>query len=315
MTADNIDILLTDTLDGKKTFHATQMVAFQRRAADTDSILDKIEIKSNKRFKIPFELNELSQVIPIDNRKPQFSKPVNTDWFKVSDATDLELMTPDVLRSRVEDMTFALARAENDEKTGWTEYNRRNIKTDVEKSAMGYMPLILNPAHELSTLYTVLKRCIAVGDATGHKHIVLTVDQALYCKLVELIWNSDVFKERIILRLGGLHIKMNFQKVIGKHMEGSGLSELWLESGVLAEGSIAKVLDGKAFAKSMRIHKLTFQAIWRLIYPQFLNFLEDEEFDKAEELRKTAAGTKEELKTFLSGAEMRITMSKFLKER
>ena len=37
ITADNIDII-PDTLDGKKSFHATQVVAFQRGAQTTDEI-------------------------------------------------------------------------------------------------------------------------------------------------------------------------------------------------------------------------------------------------------------------------------------
>ena len=42
VTADNIDIL-TDTLDGKNTFHGTQMVAFQRGCASTDNVLESIK--------------------------------------------------------------------------------------------------------------------------------------------------------------------------------------------------------------------------------------------------------------------------------
>lgn len=47
VTADNIDIL-TDTLDGKSTFHAAQMVAFQRKGADTSKILAEISLERNK---------------------------------------------------------------------------------------------------------------------------------------------------------------------------------------------------------------------------------------------------------------------------
>lgn len=52
---------------------------------------------------------------------------------------------------------------------------------DPVLTAVGYMPMILNPAHELDTLNTVLQRCLAIGDHLNHEYIVLTVDQALYC--------------------------------------------------------------------------------------------------------------------------------------
>ncbi|CAG9769081.1 unnamed protein product [Ceutorhynchus assimilis] len=50
-------------------------------------------------------------------------------------------------------------------------------------------------------------------------------------------------------------------KVIGKHMTGNSLIEMRLESGLMAGGSISKVIDGKAYGKGMRAHKITLQAI------------------------------------------------------
>jgi hypothetical protein len=64
--------------------------------------------------------------------------------------------------------------------------------------------------------------------------------------------------------MGGLHIAMNFQKAIGQHMSGCGIEELWIESGHLAEGPVQLVLQGKRYAKAMRAHKLTYQALWQI---------------------------------------------------
>ena len=73
-----------------------------------------------------------------------------------------------------------------------------------------------------------------VTEHFGQAYTVITVDQALYCKLMELKWKIPEFNKKLIVRLGGLHISMNFLKVIGKHMSGSGLYETWIESGLLA---------------------------------------------------------------------------------
>ena len=51
----------------------------------------------------------------------------------------------------------------------------------------------------------------------GQEYTVLTVDQALYYKLMDLKW--------MIPCLGGLHIAMNFLKVIGQHTKDCGLAE------------------------------------------------------------------------------------------
>ena len=62
---------------------------------------------------------------------------------------------------------------------------------------------------------------------------------------------------------------MNFLKVIGQHMESSGLAELWVESGLLGSNAASQVMSGKSYARGVRTHKLTFQAAWQLILPRF----------------------------------------------
>ena len=43
-------------------------------------------------------------------------------------------------------------------------------------------------------------------------------------------------------------------------MNSSGLVEVWVESGLLGQGTVERVLAGKAYNKAMRAHKLTFMA-------------------------------------------------------
>ena len=46
-------------------------------------------------------------------------------------------------------------------RTGWTEFNRQHSTSNPEITTVGYMPTIQAPAHEMDTLNTVVKRCIA----------------------------------------------------------------------------------------------------------------------------------------------------------
>lgn len=124
----------------------------------------------------------------------------------------------------------------------------------------------------VNTLNTVIKRGISLADKLNFEYIVFTVDQALYCKMLELRWSSEVYQKRIILRMGGLHIAMNYMRAIGQHMKDSGLAEIWIESGVLGASSVNKVFE--AYSKAMRVHKMTYQAIWRILLPRFLQYLE-----------------------------------------
>jgi len=54
----------------------------------------------------------------------------------------------------------------------------------------------------------------------------------------------------------------------------AGLRDLAVESGVIAEGSINKVLDGKQYNRGVRLHKLTYEALMRLAWASFTEWLQ-----------------------------------------
>lgn len=111
----------------------------------------------------------------------------------------------------------------------WSAFNQALSKCDPDLTTVGYMPLIQAPAHDFDTLNTVVQRCMHISEKLGKKYTVITVDQALYFKLMDLKWSVPRYKDSVFPRLGGLHIAMNFMKCIGDHMNGSGVHEIWVE--------------------------------------------------------------------------------------
>ena len=68
--------------------------------------------------------------------------------------------------------------------------------------------------------------CKHVVNALWQKYVVLTVDEAFFCKLMELKWANQQYTEFLILRHHGcLHTAMNFLKAIG-HRTSGGLDGL-----------------------------------------------------------------------------------------
>ena len=116
---------------------------------------------------------------------------------------------------------------------------------------------------------------MAISAHFNQEYTVITVDQALYPKLMELKWCSPEYQNKFFPRLGGLHISMNFLKAIGEHISGSGLKDVWVRSNVLEEGATELVLSRIAYNKGMRIHKLSSQALWCILIPQQVSFISD----------------------------------------
>ena len=98
---------------------------------------------------------------------------------------------------------------------------------------------------------------------------VVTLDEALYWKAKELQWANPETLAGVIVRLGGFHTAKNFSSIIGKHMEKSGLSDVWIYSGLYSECTAEKILAGKSWNRAIRAHKLTLEALSRLYLSSF----------------------------------------------
>ena len=179
-------------------------------------------------------------------------------------------------------------RQNEEPRSTWTSFNRKHSCINPEQSTIGYMPIIQAPAHELGTLNTIVQRVLYVTASLKQKHAVITVDQTLFPGLMELKLTVPQYRDVLIPRLGGLHISMNFLKVLGQHTADSRLADMWIESGILGPNSAEKALNGKSYAKGIRAHKLTLQAMWRLVLPQLLPYIENEDQQLTEDIVKAA---------------------------
>lgn len=261
-SADNIDIL-DETIDGKNTFHATQIAAWQR-GQESVSLLSSLKPSKRRTLEVPESMDRIEQT-EVKTSEPVFLKAIETRWFESTKSEKEELS------AQAKDMAFHILRHNGVTTSSWTGFNQKLSKGEkTEVTQVGYMPILQAPAHELDTLNAVVKRCMHVADALGQRYTVITVDQALYCKLVELKWAVKEYRDKLIVQLGGLHISMCFLATIGNHMASTGLLEAWVESGLLGPNSAEKVLNGKEYKRAMRAHKITAQALWRKLVPFLL---------------------------------------------
>ena len=96
----------------------------------------------------------------------------------------------------------------------------------------GILPILQAPGDEYDAITTVMNEFVPISNHIGQTHTVITADQPLYAKGMELIWANKVKYGNVIFRLGGLHVCFNFLKAIGQHAESAGLEDLWIESGL-----------------------------------------------------------------------------------
>ncbi|MES9880098.1 MAG: hypothetical protein ABW185_04375 [Sedimenticola sp.] len=311
-SADNIDIN-DSTLDGKNTFHATQIAAWQRGPAP-DDLLKNIEPSQRSTLSVPEAMEAILPVNILEGTAEPPPSEVKAEWFNKPDEKAMCAQ-----KAEAKDTAFMIIRHDQQKKPTWTSFNQTHSSVDPPKTTIGYMPIIQAPAHEIATLNTVVQRVIQVAAALEQKHAVLTVDQALFPGLMELKWTRPQYRDVLIPRLGGLHTSMNFLKILGQHTQDSGLADVWTESGILGPNSTDKAMSGKSYSKGVRAHKLTLQALWQLLLPQVMSYIDEQDGDLKDDIVNAAKSDEphgcDVLVTILTSADFCNHMDSFLRDK
>ena len=153
---------------------------------------------------------------------------------------------------------------------GWTGFN---IKVRegmvVMESEISYLDTLDSPATDLRTVYEVLCRGCEIRDRLQLKTVACVFDQAFYAKAAEVYWkHKEVFKG-LLLMMGGFHLLMMLMGVIGNRFGDAGLKEIAVESDIVAEGSIDKVLSGKHYNRAVRLHKITYEGMMQVLVDEY----------------------------------------------
>lgn len=146
---------------------------------------------------------------------------------------------------------------------GWTGFNTliSNTTYAAVKTTIGYLPVFdCNPT-EMSTINTLLERSIKIANHLNVDNLVLVMDQAMYSKAQQIRWQNDIFQSRLVLRLGEFHTVMAYLAVIGKRFCDAGLQDILIESGIVAQNSINRVINGHHYNRSIRAHKLLAESL------------------------------------------------------
>ena len=271
---DNIDIN-EETLSGMGTFHATQVAALRRKVEGEPAVDIQVTPKSERRLDVhvPSELHELSELC-LENKKPEpkMEGTVTEEWYdpdinKINESYKKELAW---ILSRL-----AHQQPELQKIPGWSGFNQLLSTDESQVTIVGPLPIVNAPAHEFETLWTVILRCKAMTRVRNGKYTVVTMDEGLYYKAKMLQWEKTEEFKNVIFILGGFHTQMTFTKVIGKYLESSGMSDIWAESEVFGENTAGNILKGKLWNRVLRAHKLSYEALWRVLWPLLIKWAEE----------------------------------------
>ena len=146
----------------------------------------------------------------------------------------------------------------------WAEFKRYSLSRDAQVSNIGYCQMVDGSSYDYSTIYTVLKHAQKISTAMGQADTLITIDLAIYSKAKEIQWRFPNEFPNMVVRMGGLHIALNFLSLLAKKYAYSGL-DLLIESSVYAAGSTSALMKGKSYNRGIRAHKLCLEVFFRLL--------------------------------------------------
>ena len=143
-------------------------------------------------------------------------------------------------------------------------------------SVKGYCPMLPANSVEYSTIYTVMTILQKQMERLSQENSVIRFDKNIYAKAKEIQWRRpDEFK-KLIIRMGGFHIALNFLSVIGKRYSDSGFEDILVEADLYGSNTVAKIIKGKSYDRGVRAHKLMLEALLRLKWEAFCQWAAQE---------------------------------------
>lgn len=168
-------------------------------------------------------------------------------------------------------------------------------KLNTEKFIISYLPSINDSPTKFEVIQEVLLQCKEKAEALNLNTADLVLDHAIFSKALEILLKdgNDSLRAFINLRMGGFHACCVFLAIIGKRFGDAGLKDLIIESGLLGEGYVEQVINGKHYNNAMRIHHSVAEAFTRRKIDGFTKWL-------------TSRGNINELRELLSSEELKL---------
>lgn len=222
---DNND-LTEETLSGAGTTHCTNGIVIQNPPPAVASNADPLSLNTppaipGRKKRPARSLTVVQQQLPqyISGARPEpsvMTMPIGgrTTVFAGNvmslDSDDLLWL---MLRSSDVFSRFGRASEEPQQVPGWTKFHSVMYDDIAPKqaSSIGYLPVIPAPPTEHSTILEVLNRSVALTRRFGQRHCIITGDQAIYAKALDVLLKHENDFGEVVLRLGAFHTACAFE--------------------------------------------------------------------------------------------------------
>lgn len=279
---DNFDRFV-DTKTGKDTLHDTVGIIYQNIDPTLENV-EEIEDADDLRV-IHSKRRRRRSFVAIDPELPFFPKKSKmSSGFQpeVSEREEENIVIHEDLYNRIDTVWMLSHAVHLPDIPMWAGFNSAVTKDDSPQQLISYLtPINASPIAHPVVLET-MEQCMKILKEINQPYMQVTYDLAI-AKIAFQIKATETSPKfsKLFIHLGSFHIMQSYFKVIGKFIDGCGLSTIMVESELLASGSVASFLDGKHFNRSKRLHPMMALGLQIL---HFRSFLEQEKIEITDDI-------------------------------
>lgn len=270
---DNYDMFV-ETKTGKDTLHDTVGIIYQNMDSNTSTALETSNLSSvtceepgtsRKRRHRTLEVTEVEE-------RSYMKKPKMTDDLQISIHEAEETLPVNLQLYKNIDLIWMLSHVyQLPNLPMWVGYNCLITTNDNKpKQVVSYLtPINLSPTNTSVVLQT-MEKSLEICDELGQSCIQVTYDLAIAKVALQIQATEGPKFDTLFIHLGPFHIMMSYFKAIGKFIADCGLSNIMVQSNLLASGSVAGFQEGKQFNRCKRLHPLMSLGLEILHFKSFL---------------------------------------------
>ena len=144
----------------------------------------------------------------------------------------------------------------------WTTFKKNVTKCSTTKCKLEFLPVVpLPPGDNIIKWY--MDMMVQMSDDLELDFIFAHADEAINSKMLMISWIDQEKYDKIIPLMGGFHTILVNLKIMFKKYGCLGFSDWWIDAGAIAERSAVQALEGRHYARSVRLHKQSFEALLR----------------------------------------------------
>ena len=257
------DDFKSDTLTGAGQAHRTNVMFVQPETFDEPS-----ENQEDRTLMTPQFLSTSLKEIGSDMQHTIPYKTVKRGEPSIRERVADNNPPEDTSLHRGRGVIHALARAKDDrtrpkpeEQTvpGFSGFQARMSNADEKSRAIYYMTYPDPPSK--TVLYDVLCKLAKAIDEKKMPFAIIVGDHPVYVLMLELKSENPQQFAKILPFMAAFHIQMSFIYTIYKRFHGSGISDVLVAAGVIADGSVDQALRGKHFKRGVRCLRLFYETL------------------------------------------------------